>query len=201
MIFNSKHLSGCLKKLILFSTAIIITACSHIKQPQTVSEWQPESTPPHFAAAGKLSVKADKQGFQAAFDWQNNATLKIININTPLGNTVGNLCQDNIGAVARNAKGQVFQAATAGELAHRLTEQDIPLDYLDLWATGRYTTNESHQILPDGNLIQAGWTIQRITHDNGLPYRLILQRPDLKITVLFKEFHPDHSTDQTLCQR
>ncbi|MBQ1837015.1 MAG: outer membrane lipoprotein LolB [Neisseriaceae bacterium] len=197
----SIHFSGCLKKFFVVTTILTIAACSNIGQRETVSEWLPENTPPVFQAAGKLSIRADNQGFQAGFDWENSPQIKHIDILTPLGNTVGRLCQDAIGAVAQNAKGQVFQAATVDELAQQLTGQEIPLNYLDLWAMGRYSAIEPHQILPDGSLIQAGWTISRTLNDNGKPRRLILQRQDLKITVVFQEFNPNHATEKTQCPR
>lgn len=197
----SIHLSGCLKKFFALTTLLIVAACSNMQQTQTVSEWLPENTPPVFQAAGKLSIRADNQGFQAGFDWENSPQIKHIDILTPLGNTVGRLCQDAIGAVAQNAKGQVFQAATVDELAQQLTGQEIPLDYLDLWAVGRYSTQEPHQILSNGSLSQAGWTISRTVQDNGAPRRLILQRQDLKITVVFQEVNPNHTTEKTQCLR
>lgn len=195
------HLSGSLKTYFALFTASLIAACSHTPEPQTTTLWLPENTPPNFRTTGKLSIKNGNQGFQAAFDWENAPAIKIIDINTPLGNTVGQLCQDNIGAVARNHKGQVFQAANANELAHRLTGQEIPLKYLDLWANGRYTTDEPHQTLPDGSLIQAGWTIARTVNHHNAPRRLILQRQDLKITVVFQQFNENHATEHSQCPR
>ncbi|MBQ9683786.1 MAG: outer membrane lipoprotein LolB [Neisseriaceae bacterium] len=195
------HLSGCLKKFFALTTLLIVAACSNMQQTQTVSEWLPENTPPVFQAAGKLSIRADNQGFQAGFDWENSPQIKHIDILTPLGNTVGRLCQDEIGAVAQNAKGQVFQAAHVRELAQQLTGQEIPLDYLDLWAMGHYSSVEPHQILSHGTLSQAGWTISRTVQNNGAPRRLILQRQDLKITVVFQEFNPNHATEKTQCLR
>ncbi|MBR5939932.1 MAG: outer membrane lipoprotein LolB, partial [Neisseriaceae bacterium] len=118
---TSIYFSGSLKKFFVITTIFTIAACSNMHKQETASVWLPENTPPVFQAAGKLSIKADNQGFQAGFDWENSIQIKEININTPLGNTVGRLCQDEMGAVAHNAKGQVFQAATVNELAQRLT--------------------------------------------------------------------------------
>ena len=117
-----------LKKSLFFLT-VVLSACSHIEQPPRSTPWLPENTPPNFHTTGKLSIKNDQQGFQAGFAWDNASWVKMIDITTPLGSTVGRLCQDEMGATAQNAKGQVFQAKTAGELAYRLTGQEIPLDY------------------------------------------------------------------------
>ena len=200
-IYLSGSLKAKLKKFAIITTIFTIAACSNMRTQEVASVWLPENTSPNFAAAGKLSIRADNQGFQAGFDWENSIQIKEININTPLGNTVGRLCQDKMGAVAHNAKGQIFQAATVDELAQRLTGQEIPLNYLDLWSVGRYAANEPHQILPDGTLNQAGWTISRTINDNGSPRRLILQRQDLKITLVFQEFNPNYSTEKTQCPR
>ena len=189
-----------LKKSLFFLT-VLLSACSHIEQPPRSTPWLPENTPPNFHTTGKLSIKNDQQGFQAGFAWDNASWVKMIDITTPLGSTVGRLCQDEMGATAQNAKGQVFQAKTAGELAYRLTGQEIPLDYLDVWAMGRYSFDEPHQILPNGHLIQAGWTIERTADEKNAPRRLILQRQNLKITIVFKHFNANYRTEYSQCPR
>ena len=66
-----------------------------------------------FSADGRLAVKVEGKGSYANFDWTYQNAVQTIDVNTPLGNTVGQLCQDSEGVLAVDSKGKVYQAETA----------------------------------------------------------------------------------------
>ena len=73
-----------------------------------------------FSADGRLAVKVEGKGSYANFDWTYQNAVQTIDVNTPLGNTVGQLCQDSEGVLAVDSKGKVYQAETAEELSRQL---------------------------------------------------------------------------------
>lgn len=58
-----------------------------------------------------------KKAQYANFDWTHQNQVQTIDVNTPLGNTVGQLCQDGQSVLAVDGKGQVYQAASAEALS------------------------------------------------------------------------------------
>ncbi|MDN8834034.1 lipoprotein insertase outer membrane protein LolB, partial [Staphylococcus aureus] len=82
--------------------------------------WQPSEHISSFAAEGRLAVKAEGKGSYANFDWTYQPPVETININTPLGGTLGQLCQDRDGALAVDGKGNVYQAEGTEDLSRQL---------------------------------------------------------------------------------
>ena len=83
----------------------------------TSDSWREQTEIPDFAAGGRLAVKVNEKGSYANFDWTHQNQVQTIDVNTPLGNTVGQLCQDGQGVLAVDGKGQVYQAASAEALS------------------------------------------------------------------------------------
>ena len=103
-------LSGCLG---------LLAACS-VPQAQKPSEWQAERSLKTFAASGRMGVKVKEKGSYAHFDWTLENGVETVDVNTPLGSTVGQLCRDDLGVLAVDSKGQKFEAATPDELSEQL---------------------------------------------------------------------------------
>ena len=97
----------------------------------TSDSWREQTEIPDFAAGGRLAVKVNEKGSYANFDWTHQNQVQTIDVNTPLGNTVGQLCQDGQGVLAVDGKGQVYQAAKADALSEQLRGYALPLPYLD----------------------------------------------------------------------
>ena len=102
---------------------LLITACARPELPQQ-NGWQPAETVNDFSAEGRIAVKLEGKGSYANFDWTYQNQVQTININTPLGSTVGQLCQDNQGVLAVDNKGRTYEAATAQELSNRLLDSN-----------------------------------------------------------------------------
>ena len=179
----------------------VLAACQTAPIKPTV--WQAGSRDAlNFVASGRLAVKQNEKGSYANFDWDSNGRMQQLSVNTPLGNTVGELCQDGTGVVATASNGEVYQATTASELSERLMGFAIPVESLDLWAHGYYAENTPHTVDEQGRLLQAGWKIERQTDGEGHPRLLVLDNQQLSIRLAFNDYQTGASeADTTFCQR
>ncbi len=186
------------------ATAIVLTLLAACQTtPIKPSTWQAGSRDAlNFNASGRLAVKQNDKGSYANFDWDSNGKMQQLSVNTPLGNTVGELCQDSSGVVATASNGETYQAATANELSERLMGFAIPVESLDLWAHGYYADNQPHTVDEQGRLLQAGWKIERQVGGEGHPRILVLDNQQLSIRLAFNDYQADGSAaDSTTCQR
>ena len=186
------------------ATAIVLTLLAACQTtPIKPSTWQSGSRDAlNFNASGRLAVKQNDKGSYANFDWDSNGKMQQLSVNTPLGNTVGELCQDSSGVVATASNGETYQAATANELSERLMGFAIPVESLDLWAHGYYADNQPHTVDEQGRLLQAGWKIERQVGGEGHPRILVLDNQQLSIRLAFNDYQADGSAaDSTTCQR
>ena len=171
-----KYVSGSLLVLLL-------AACASPDLPPP-STWQSAADVTAFAAEGRLAVKMNEKGSYANFDWTYQNQVQTIDINTPLGNTLGQLCQDTEGVLAVNNKNEVFHAPTAQALSEQLLGFNLPVQYLHIWANGQ-RVDAPYQLLPDGRLQQFEWTISRQLQADGTPKTLLLESSKLSLRLVF----------------
>ncbi len=164
--------------------AVFLAACT-TPQPQSVEAWQPQRDNPGFSAEGRLGAQKDGTGFHALFDWSRQNGVETIDINTPLGNTVGSLCQDSQGALVLDAAGRRTEAADARQLSERLTGLPLPLEYLSVWARGQWVNGIEHRISPDGSLQQQQWTVRRSLNEAGGVRLLEISGQDMSLRLVF----------------
>ena len=186
------------------ATVIVLTLLAACQTtPIKPTAWQVGSRDAlNFNASGRLAVKQNDKGSYANFDWDSNGKMQQLSVNTPLGNTVGELCQDSRGVVAIASNGETYQAATASELSERLMGFAIPVESLDLWAHGYYADNQPHTVDEQGRLLQAGWKIERQVDAEGHPRLLVLNNQQLSIRLAFNDYQTGASAlDSSTCQR
>lgn len=181
-------------------TSVLLAACQSMP---AAKDWQqrPESRA-SFDASGRLAVKQNDKGSYANFDWSSNGSVQQLDVNTPLGNTVGQLCQDVQGVVAVASDGSRFEAATASELSERLMGFAIPVEALDVWAHGHWHERSPHTVREDGRLLQDGWVIERQVNEDGQPRLLLLESEQLSIRLLFSQYQsPSTLLETDVCER
>ena len=186
------------------ATVIVLTVLAACQTtPIKPNVWQAGSRDAlNFNASGRLAVKQNDKGSYANFDWDSNGKMQQLSVNTPLGNTVGELCQDSSGVVATASNGETYQAATASELSERLMGFAIPVESLDLWAHGYYADNQPHTVDEQGRLLQAGWKIERQVDAEGHPRLLVLNNQQLSIRLAFNDYQTGASAlNSSTCQR
>ena len=185
-----------MKRILPTLAALTLAACTSVT---TTRNWQSENAPHTFTAAGRLAVKQNDKGSYANFDWARSSHTETIDINTPLGNTLGQLCQDPQGVIATDANGKTYQAPTPEALSQQLLGYQIPVQYLSTWAHGEYLATVPHSIMPNDSLKQLGWTISRQTHENGSLKQLELQNPTLTIRMIFTDISPNNDAGSNQC--
>ena len=110
------------------------------------------------------------------------------------------MCQDKDGALAVDAKGNVYQAESAEELSRQLIGFNLPIQYLHIWADGRRVARAPYRILPDGMLEQYGWIISRTVNSEGKARILQLDNGKLNIRLVFSEIGmPSETETQEQC--
>ncbi|WP_250314069.1 lipoprotein insertase outer membrane protein LolB [Neisseria sp. Marseille-Q6792] len=183
-----------MKHTVSIAAILLLSACAQLPQ-DSAGLWQPSEQISSFAAEGRLAVKAEGKGSYANFDWTYQPPVETININTPLGSTLGQLCQDRDGALAVDAKGNVYQAESAEELSRQLIGFNLPIQYLHIWADGRRVAHAPYRILSDGILEQYGWTIGRTVNSEGKARILQLDNGKLNIRLVFTEIGMPSETE------
>ena len=184
-----------------FFLLLMLNACISTQN----TTWQAYSSSANtFNTDGRLAVQADGKGHYVSFDWSHGEQVQIMDINTPLGNTVGRLCKDAQGVVITDAHGHQFQAESSTILTQQLLGFPVPLDSLDLWALGYYRADENHRITPDGDLEQSGWRIHREITKQGAPKMLSLlslSKEALLIKLVFQQFSQPYNHQENQCFR
>ncbi|MDO5640204.1 MAG: lipoprotein insertase outer membrane protein LolB [Neisseria sp.] len=180
-------------KWLLCSVAVLLAACAQTR-PASPESWRAQTDIADFAADGRLAVRMNEKGSYANFDWTYQNQVQTINVNTPLGNTLGQLCEDSQGVLAVDGKGQVYQAGSAEELSERLLGFAMPVQYLSVWANGQWVKDAAYQLLPDGRLQQFEWTISRTLKADGTPRILLLESPKLTLRLVFDDMAPVAAT-------
>lgn len=188
----------------LGATGLLLTLLAACQTtPLKPTTWQAGSRDGlNFTSSGRLAVKQNDKGSYANFDWDSNGKMQQLSVNTPLGNTVGELCQDGQGVVATASNGEVYQASNAEELSQRLMGFAIPVASLDLWAHGYWDDNVAHTLREDGRLLQAGWSIERQANGDGQPRILLLENAQLSIRLVFDDYQKNASgLSSNMCSR
>ncbi|WP_274570909.1 outer membrane lipoprotein LolB [Neisseria leonii] len=188
-------------KTALAAAAVLLLAACAVPRPQSAANWQPQRGSAGFSAVGRLSAQKDGTGFHASFDWNRQNGVETIDINTPLGNTVGSLCQDRLGALAVDAAGRRSEAADARQLSGRLLGVTLPVEYLRVWAHGQWVEGVPHQILPDGSLRQQEWTVRRSLNAAGGIRLLEVAGNQMSLRLVFDsmETAADDAQPPSLC--
>lgn len=172
----------------LFSGSLIMLAACQSTQMTAPEQWQTQRQEQNFDASGRLGVKIDEKGSYANFDWSRQNGVETIDVNTPLGNTLGQLCRDNMGVLAKDSNGKIYTAATPAELSEQLLGYNLPIEHLAIWASGEFVRDVPHQFNQHGKLQQLGWTISRELGEDQTPRILLLENDKMSIRMAFTSF-------------
>ena len=187
------------KPILPVAALLMLAACA---QPHMAGKesWRAQTDIPDFAADGRLAIKMNEKGSYANFDWTYQNQVQTIDVNTPLGNTIGQLCQDRQGVLAVDSKGKKYQAAIPQQLSEQLLGFALPVQYLHVWANGQWVANAPYQLLPDGRLQQFEWTITRSLNTDGTPKILLLESSRLTLRLVFDQMeYARHADAATQC--
>lgn len=167
------------------SVVSILLASCVTSAPHQNNIWQAQRDWQTFNASGRLGVKMGQQGGFAYFEWTRKNGVETFDLNTPIGTTLGQLCQDAQGALALDSKNHRYQAHNAEELSLQLLGYALPVQHLSVWANGEWLRDEPHSLDNSGRLQQLGWRITRETNQDDLPHILLLENDKMSIRFIF----------------
>ncbi|MBP6563217.1 MAG: outer membrane lipoprotein LolB [Neisseriaceae bacterium] len=187
-------------KAALVALVLTLGGCGIFDGPKEAMPWQAgDDSKDTFYAEGRLAVKVDEKGSYAPFEWLVTLDKQEVTVKSPLGNTLGVLCEDAQGVIAAG-QNEVYEDDSAENLSQRLLGFSLPLDKLHFWANGRWLPNEPHHIDASGRLQQLGWTIERsATVGVDQPRLLVLDRPGLTLRLVFDAFAEAPEDAEALC--
>ena len=195
-----------LKRLLITAIVLSLNACSFLLPPKQVTpQWLTQAQYHRlFNSEGRLSVNMNGKGYSAHFSWQKQNATEVLAVSTPLGSTVGQICQDRRGLIAVAGK-ETYTASSVTELSQQLMGFDLPLEYLSYWAQGVIVPDQAHHIDKEGRLQQMGWQISRtaLAADPSKSRRVELTRKDMAIKIVFDDFEFSTTTsenDNALCE-
>lgn len=158
--------------LVCLSAILCLSCTAPLKRPPDVylqQLWQARESKllpiQHWELRGRLAVRTDERGGQAALTWKRDATQHSIRLNGPLGRGVVRVTQDETGAQLQDAEQRVFYATNAEELLYRYTGWQLPLANLNYWVRGvpvpeLPVTRELDDAGRLKTLTQQGWKVQ-----------------------------------------
>lgn len=171
-------------KVIFSGSLLLLSACMATKLAQPY-QWQAQRNWQDFDASGRLGIKIDEKGSYAHFDWVRKNGVETIDVNTPIGSTVGQLCRDAQGVLAKDASGNIYTAETPEKLSEKLLGYNLPIKYLSVWANGEWVNGESYSFTSNGQLRQLGWTISRELAEDGTTRILLLENDKMSVRMVF----------------
>lgn len=170
------------------SAALLLTACANTGTPMPADSWREAGAVPAFEASGRMGIQEHERGSHAHFDWLRTAQVQLFEVKTPLGGSVGYLCEDGSGVTAASADGSIHRASSTAELSRQLLGYDLPVAHLDRWANGLRVPDEPYSTEADGSLRQMGWHIRRRLNEDGRVRLLHLERTGLSLRLVFDRF-------------
>lgn len=168
---------------------LLLSACSSLSPNINLEH-------PDWAVSGKIGIR-DMQGKNSSnlFNWRQKNDLYVIYLSNSLGQTQLTLSGDQHRAIAQQADGKTFTAASAEELLMHLTGWQLPLKTAQQWLQGQLTGSET-DIVSTNNTVSSfayqDWLVQlsqyQMQNEHNLPRRLQLKNAQLAITIIIKDY-------------
>lgn len=135
---------------------------------------------------GKLGVVAQGQSGSFTIEWSQHQDAFEISLFGPLGMTAARVTGDGEG-VSLEAPGEPLVTARSADalLADNLG-LDIPVTPLRFWVRG-VPAPGPHRKGRD-SIAQFGWTIEYLQHQDGLPVRIRLSRPEVRLVLVVRQW-------------
>ena len=173
---------------------LALAACAGIAPSRESAEVDFAPVQSAFEASGRLSVRHGTDALTANFRWNHDGVADIVDLASPLGQTVARLTGDASGVSLRTADGRSISAANWRELGTRSLDWSLPVDGLAFWIQGAPRTGAPFAVeaASDGApsvLRQDGWTIvyQSFAPDTAgvsRPARMALSYPEIELKLV-----------------
>jgi len=161
--------------------ALLATACATVSPPEMSAGGAAVSAAP-FTVEGRLSARRGSEGGAAHFTWLHDAARDVIELATPLGQTLARLTGSVDGVRAEWPDGRVVDARDWDDMTTRALGVPIPVQGLAAWLRGQSRGTTPSRIERDARgrtavLVQDGWEIVYAYADDDAarPSRLTLR--------------------------
>ena len=181
-------------------TAPKVDWVNHVRAATLLQEWQIQ---------GKIGVRTAADAGSAYLDWSQSFDSFYILLSGPLGQGSTIISGNPYGARLENSNGTHISASPQ-QLVYEHTGWVIPIEHLPYWVKGipsprGESTLEYNELGTLSGLRQDGWQLEFDRYGDLLgtllPQRIKLQRDDLKVTLVIKEWSPlnnDETGDPTV---
>lgn len=181
-----------------------LVGCTQTPSTKTVT-WQAHQQQltdlTHWDFSGKLALITPEERHSLNIHWLQEDNNFHIRLSTFLGSTVLEVKKDQLGTQIIDDNGEVFWGEDAQSLITKLSGLTIPIDVLQQWVKGNpnnasYLLDEKNQVIslagkdPDNELWSVNYNQYKNTDGINLPYKLELQRQDLRLKFSISEWHP-----------
>ena len=163
------------------SSALVLTGCQHLSQPNKIIASPQVQDENNFSLQGKIGVRTPQQSGSAFFTWVQQDDQFDIELTGILG--VGKTqIEGKPGQVTLNsAKTGLITATTPEELLEKATGWQAPIMHLAYWVQAKPATQNAQASKDEQNrlkqLIEDGWTVDFSYNDKQiLPNKLFLKQ-------------------------
>ena len=173
---------------------LALSACASLTPPRADAPVAFAPVSSTFEASGRLSVRHGSDALTANFRWHHEGTTDVVDLASPLGQTIARLSGDGGGVSLMTADGHAISAANWRELGERSLEWALPVDGLSYWIQGAPRAGAPFAAEPasdggPGVLRQDGWTIvyQSFAPDAvgvSRPARMALSYPEIELRLV-----------------
>jgi outer membrane lipoprotein LolB len=155
----------------------------------------PETPPPEgFALLGRVGVRYAGEGFSGGLRWVHEVGRDVLDIMSPLGQTLARVEQTASEARLDDGK-RTLTAADAAELTEKALGWPLPLAGMPYWVAGQPRPGAEYVEERDAaarltHLIQDGWDIRYENYLEGStrPQRLVFRRGEIEIRLLIDQW-------------
>ena len=147
-----------------------------------------------FELSGRIAVRYRDDAGSGNISWRHGARADEMLLTSPLGQGLARIVRSGDQVVLTAQDGREFKAADAESLTEQVLGFRVPLRGLADWVRGRpapapapaMQRNDASGRLAE--LEQAGWRIEYLEYQGGLPSRLKLSFPGVELRLAISEW-------------
>lgn len=167
-----------MRGLACLAVTLALVGCTSVAPtPDTQPEWN---------LNGRLAIVAGDRRGAFGLDWAQFERDYTIDLFGPLGLGVARV-ERAAGKVTLKMPGEpAISARNADELLVRVTGLAVPVTPLRYWVRGKPAPGYFTET--DSGFRQGGWQIEYLREENGLPVRMVVSRPEARMTLVVRRW-------------
>jgi outer membrane lipoprotein LolB len=171
-------------RFLLLSLLLLLGACAQLETrvPQDVE----------FDLSGRLAVRYGDDAFSGNLAWRHARKSDELLITSALGAGVARLVREGDTIVLTTAEPREYRGRDAEALTQEVLGFRVPVAGLADWVRGRASVGAARpQYGDDGrlrSLEQAGWSIENLEYQGGLPSRMRLNYPGIELRLAISQW-------------